>query len=290
MNQNALDVSEGANRTALVDAHVHIHDCFDLSGFLDAAAINFSQAASGLAIDKSYDSLLCLTETSSARSYDQLRARAEAEPGRFIVPGSEWTVDANEERESVTANHPRHGRIYIVAGKQVVVAERLEVLALGCTTTWPDGLPASEVIEGVVSEGAIAVLPWGFGKWLGKRGRIVRSLIDKYSGETIFLGDNSGRPKLFREPFEFSLGRSRGLQVLPGTDPLPFPSESNRAGSFGFAVSIELGTQTPWSDLYRHLAGSSTGIKNFGRLESTARFIRNQLAMQYLLRFGGRSN
>ena len=286
MNLNQFNIVEEATSAVLVDAHVHIHDCFDLSEFLDAAARNFSTAASGLGVADSYVPVLCLTETSYAGKFDELRALAEKNPGACVTRGSGWRVYSIDEAVSLSVDHSQLGKLHIVAGKQIVVAERLEVLALGCAAKWPDGLPASEVIEGVTGAGAIAVLPWGFGKWLGRRGRIIRSLIEEHSNKSLFLGDNSGRPIFFREPREFELGRGLGLKVLPGTDPLPFASESRRAGSFGFFVEGTLNDQTPWSDLCQKLVQPSLNIQHYGRLESPFRFVRNQLAMQYVVRTG----
>ena len=161
------------------------------------------------------------------------------------------------------------------------------MLALGCAESWQDGLPASEVIDGVTGAGAVAVLPWGFGKWLGQRGRILRALIEKHRSQHLFLGDNIGRPVFFSEPHEFELGRSLGLTVLPGTDPLPFASESHRAGSFGCVVDGVVGDLQPWADLCRHLVQPGLSVRRFGRLETPLRFFRNQLAMQYVMRTSG---
>jgi hypothetical protein len=276
--------SGGPEPVALVDTHVHIHDCFDLATFLSRAARNFAAAAADAAVESDYAAVMCLTETSRADVFGRLAAMA----GTDRMPGDHgWTIGATSEPESVTACHPELGRLHLVAGKQIVVAERLEVLALGCMRPWPDGLPAADVIDELTSQRGIAVLPWGFGKWLGNRGQIVRDLIEAHRSEYLFLGDNSGRPILFAEPSEFELGRRLGMRVLPGTDPLPFASESGRAGSFGCIVEAPVGNATPWSDVRRHIVTPATAIRRYGRLESPFRFVRNQVAMQYVVRTAG---
>ena len=276
-----------ATSTILVDAHAHIHKCFDLSEFLDAAAENFTTAASTLGVTGNHEFILCLTETSQAGKFNELCAIAQTTPEASVAPGSDWRINSINPKVNLSVNHPRFGTIHLVGGRQVVVAEKLEVLALGCTTHWPDGLPASELIEEISNAGGIAVLPWGFGKWLGIRGRILRSLIRKHSGQSFFLGDNSGRPVIFHEPYEFELATELGIKVLPGTDSLPIPSESNRAGSFGFHAEIVLSQQDPWPELCNLLLRSNSKIEPYGRLESSFRFIRNQLFMQFLNRTGG---
>ena len=269
---------------ALVDAHVHIHECFRLHDFLTSAAKNFIEIAKRVAPSSEYAAVLCLTETCRARKFDELSELADDSSPTADVNLGGWRVRRNDEPESLTVSHPDLGKMTIVAGKQIVVAERLEVLALGCNDQWSDGQAASDVIDSLIGDKRIAVLPWGFGKWLGSRGEILRGLLDKHQSRFLFLGDNSGRPTFFSEPKEFALGRSKGLKVLPGTDPLPFPAESGRAGSFGFVADIRPDERRPWTSLAGHIASPEAQIEPFGRLESPLRFARNQVAMQLMIR------
>lgn len=278
---NAVHTDNGgfASGLLLVDAHVHVHDCFDLERFLDSAAGNFAGVASGLGAGAGYRAVLCLTETRRANKFAELVARAEDS-------GSGWNVIAGSEPVSVTVEHPELGSMHIVAGRQIVTAERLEVLALGYADCPEDGDPMADVIDSVTAADALAVLPWGFGKWLGGRGRFLRSLIGEKHGRALFLGDNSGRPAGFREPAEFDLARGLGMRVLPGTDPLPFASECERAGSFGFMCRGTISDDRPWSDLRGLLLRPDVALDPYGRLESPLRFMRNQVAMQYYVRAG----
>ena len=47
----------------LVDAHVHIYDCFDLETFLDSALENFKAEAARCGQEDSLTAILLLTET-----------------------------------------------------------------------------------------------------------------------------------------------------------------------------------------------------------------------------------
>lgn len=286
MNSYYQAAGEKVTSAVLVDTHVHIHDCFDLADFLSAASRNFSGAAARQGLHANYDAVLCLTETCHAQKFEMLRGLAESSADGHALSGGNWRVRATDERESVTVENPELGQMHIIAGKQIVAAERLEVLALGCVENWPDGLAAAKVIDGVMGAGCIAVLPWGFGKWLGRRGRILRSLLENHHSDHLFLGDNSGRPIFISEPHEFKLGRRLGLGVLPGTDPLPFASEAHRAGSFGCLLKCMLDKLRPWAELSRHLVQPGLSIQRFGRLETPLRFLRNQAAMQYAVRMG----
>lgn len=263
----------------LVDAHVHIHPCFDLDSFLNAAAANFRRAAADICPEQPYRAVLCLTEGAGARAFDRLWQIADRHSG---MDG--WSIERTHERYSLIASHQKPDSLIVVAGRQIRCKEGLEVLALGTHRLFDDGVALDAAIEQVHAESAVAVLPWGFGKWTGRRGRVVRQLMERRTPEEIFLGDNSGRPAFWREPAEFNLARQRGFRILPGTDPLPFASEVSRPGSYGFAIAGQLSDACPARDMMDIFADPSVRIRPFGRLEGPLRFLRNQLAMQLVKR------
>ena len=108
--------------------------------------------------------------------------------------------------------------------------------------------------------------------------------MESLTPEEISLGDNSGRLAFWLEPAEFSLARRRGFRILPGSDPLPFASEVSRAASYGLAVAGELSDTDPAGDMLTLLSDPAIRITPFGRLEGPVRFLRNQLAMQWVKR------
>lgn len=273
------------NRVRLfVDAHVHIHDCFDVQNFLDAAARNFSHYAAITGAESECKYVLCLTETFGTNRFESLaKAPHDSLPNR-----SAWTFKPSREKECLTACHPDHGEIAIVAGRQIVTAERLEILGLGLLGTVEDGLPIADVVKLVADRGAIPVLPWGFGKWLGTRREVVEKLLGNVGDALLYLGDNSGRPRLLSEPVEFSSATSLGMRILPGSDPLPFASEFDRAGSFGFYVDRVENGDGIWTELLTMLQRGEGDLHHYGSLESPLRFVRNQVAMQYVTRVKNR--
>jgi hypothetical protein len=128
--------------------------------------------------------------------------------------------------------------------------------------------------------GAVPVIPWGFGKWMGTRGKIVRDLLELARKTDIFLGDNGGRPAFLPRPVHFNSAESLGIRILPGSDPLPFSSEYWRPGSFGFLVEGAMNHEHPGKDLGYILLDPNTLPKPYGKLENPYRFFRNQIAMQ----------
>ncbi|MGQ0591249.1 MAG: hypothetical protein ACT4QB_01005 [Gammaproteobacteria bacterium] len=275
----------GDTPAVLIDTHVHIHGCFPLAGFFDAAHVNFERAARAQpethkSSDGGFIGVLMLTETARADCFKRLSAWADgAADGVDSVLG-DWRLRHTEETGSVTAEC--HGQcLYIIAGRQIVTAERLEVLALGFEGFVPDGEPIRQVIDRVRSAAAVAVIPWGFGKWWGGRGKVVSALLKDHEALGFFLGDNSGRTALLGRPAHFEDARRDGIAILPGTDPLPFPAEYGRAGSFGLVAHATIDPGRPAAEIKRLLTGTPLGLKPYGRLETPLRFLHNQIAMQF---------
>jgi hypothetical protein len=173
--------------------------------------------------------------------------------------------------------------ILVIAGRQVACAEDLEVLTLCTLGRIPDGLPIEETLARAKQIDAVSVIPWGPGKWLGARGKLLSSLLSRAKPGELFLGDESSRPVFWGTPRHFHDARERGLGVLPGTDPLPFPREQGRAGSFGYWTWMPLDARRPAAAVKAHLRGlqhPEGQIHPFGSLEGPALFVRNQIAMQ----------
>lgn len=240
----------------LVDAHVHVHSCFSAEALFDGALRNFRRAASDLGHSEAVGCLM-LAEMAGAHWFR--RARQEDESSLLVERGTE--------------------RLVVVAGRQIVTRERLEVLALGRDADIPDGLPLSEALLRVRESGALPVLPWGFGKWWGRRGALVEETIARNEGE-LYLGDNSGRLRLAGMPRLLREARERGLIVLPGTDPLPFPDQAGRAGSFGFVLEGPLDLRRPAEDLLRRVRTLREQPRTYGRGETLPGFLRNQASLQ----------
>ena len=270
------------------DAHVHIHDCFDFQDFFTAAARNFTSISSNGLSTPSNRYVLCLTETSRANKFKELSKQADQKSNSISRSQAVWRFERGANNVCLRASHPNFDEIEIVAGRQIVTAEKLEILALGTIERIEDGLAASNVITAVVDCGAIPVLPWGFGKWLGSRRRAVEDLIDEFADGTLYLGDNSGRPALMSDPAQFELARRLGIRILPGSDPLPFASECNKAGSFGFYTDVVPSLDGIWTDVRNMLQQGEGTLQSYGSLESPVRFVRNQVAMQYVMRISNR--
>ena len=203
----------------LVDAHVHLHDCFDLSTFLEAARLNFEQQQNQ---KQPAIGVLLLTEVQGVQAFAEL-VRGQSQLSEQL---QDWEIVPTEENCSLRFVHRSGQVILVMAGRQVVTAEKIELLTLVTEKTVPDGLSLAESIEGAIAADSIMVLPWGAGKWLGKRGQLVQDCLAQKS-DVLFVGDNGNRPVFWPLP-EFS----QQYRTLPGTDPLPLTDEVERPGSF----------------------------------------------------------
>jgi hypothetical protein len=270
------------NDHVLVDGHVHFHADFDPADFLDAAVRNLHAAAATHDLVGAGGCLL-FTESRGADFFRSLR------DGTRPVPG--WTFRSPDEAESLRAESDAGDALTLVAGRQIVTRERLEVLALAVDVApedVEDGGSIADTIDRVADAGGLPTIPWGFGKWTGDRGRLVRETVDRARPGRLFLGDNGGRPVVMARPALFARAESRGIPVLPGTDPLPVAGQADRVGSYGFVLPDGLRGDRPAArlrDVLRELRGSPLP---FGRLESLPRFLRFQVAVQLRrLRTGG---
>jgi hypothetical protein len=260
----------------LVDGHVHVYDCFSVPAVFDAAAANFAAAAHALGSSDRYDAVLCLVEGERERFMADVRSGKQGRVWRGTH--GYWEAEPGKEPEILVVR--RGGtRLVLLAGRQLVTRERLEVLALGTTAPLRDGGSLEETLEAVRAAGALPVLPWGVGKWVGARGKIVARTLENPEWRQVLVGDNGNRLSLGPEPAQLALARREGRRVLPGSDPLPLAGQESRVGSYGFAVEGELDPARPAAAL-RALLTSRIPFLPFGRRARLGRFVGNQLALR----------
>ena len=254
----------------MVDAHVHFHQQRLVEPTLDAAARNFARL--GPPAGPLFGALL-LAEPARERIFEQITASRTC--GRWQlqpVAGEPQTILASSGE----------GEIAIVCGRQVRCALGLEALALGTTAQYSDGRGLEETLERIRADGGLAVVPWGFGKWMGRAGGIVRDLFSACSDAPgrVFAGDNGGRLHLWGMPRLLEAATEAGFRVLPGTDPFPFAADYRRVGAFGFVAEAEISQSAPWGSLKQWLESPGAAPKPYGRALNPLQFLFNQGWMQ----------
>jgi hypothetical protein len=264
----------------LVDAHVHIHDCFDLERFFTSTHKNFQSQAAGMQASNNFTGTLLLAESAGENWFEILSKRAVVEAHDDSRQSGIWSFQRTGDDRCLELQSGGEQKLYVMAGRQIVTAEGLEVLALITQSLFADGLPVEDTIHSIHENNAVAVFPWGFGKWRGRRRRVLDVVLSNESFSGIFLGDNGGRAGFLGVPGPFNRPSEKWIKILPGSDPLPFAFEQGRAGSFGFWCNETVSADRPAEDLLRILRNPQVRINPYGKLVKPLPFLFKQVAMQ----------
>jgi hypothetical protein len=187
--------------------------------------------------------------------------------------------DSTNSDQGVIETHS--GTIVVVPGTQAISAEGLEVLSLGKELPDSDPMTLSQLVDTVTAFGGIAVVPWGVGKWLGRRGALVTALLRRSNAnDSVLFADNANRPYWWPYPALLKTAQREGLGVITGSDPLPVRGDENRIGSAGVICAAD-SVETAWSQI-RQLLLRDRGplFETFGRPMSNTRFWKNQLLLR----------
>ncbi len=247
-----------------VDTHVHVYRAFDHETFLDAAADNAKRLGRGLGV-------IMLTETRGEHVFRQWHDRNRV---------GAWTFNPNEEDFVMFAQRDGELALAVIAGRQIITQERLEVLALGVDAEFEYGRPIAETVSAVRGRDALPVVPYGFGKWTGERGQIISRLIELHADHGLVLGDNGGRPTLGPRPPHFDQAAAHRVTILPGTDPLPLRSCQRQACRFGVRLDGTFRRETLGREVKTRLAAAGPVPPRFGDHVSLPRAVYQQLALR----------
>jgi hypothetical protein len=265
----------------LVDAHVHIHECFDLNIFLNSSYKNFQKFSKNFNA-QSFEGVLCLTENFNVNFFSKFRKTAElnSNQGNSL----DWRFHITDEPNSIRLSRNRYEVMYIIAGRQIITKEKLEVLGIGLLQNIDDGKPLADVVEFVNKNEALPIIPWGVGKWIGHRKEIVSNFIAGHKNGPLFLGDNSNRPFFWVKPSIFRRAERLNIRDLQGSDPLPIKSEATNAGRYGFMIDAKINPARPFEELKKKVFDLNSSLLQYGSPETTLRFLQNQILMQLIKR------
>jgi hypothetical protein len=262
---------------AVVDPHAHYYAAYGPAAFLDAARDNLSRAAAlveagGPPSPPLPTLALVLLDIRAGHCFVDWRDGG--------VPVAGWTRHTLPDDPAAVrfADAAGHG-VTLIAGRQLVSAEGLEVVVIGTTEAIADGLPVRDYLVSYASSLPV-MLPWGVGKWLGRRGRLVCDLLDGAGLPPFMLGDNAGRPWIWRGTAQFSRAVPRGIRILPGSDPLPIRRHADRVGRSGCMLPVDLSGPRPSQALVNALLAPGTPMRRFGRQSSIGEFVWDQLVLR----------
>lgn len=272
-------MSPAASPKIPVDAHVHFHAPRQVEDTLEAAAVNFRKLRPADAMRERGVLLLAQSARESVFEWlkDQPRVGAWSVTGMPAEPQSLWLRRSDVE-------------ILVVCGRQVDVEPGLELLVLGTHRQVVPGLGLARTVREAQAEGSLAVLPWGFGKWTGRRKRRVREAIASQDLAGMWMGDNGGRLAALPRPPLLAEGERAGRAVLPGSDPFPFGADHRRVGGFGCLVAVDLDQERPWRSLRAALTRVGGSPEAYGSGTGLVGFCLKQVRMQVRKRLAGRSS
>lgn len=208
----------------VADTHVHLYPVHDVDRWLDAAFQNLKMA-------RAAERVVCLTERFDCHAFRDNIFRGDR------IGESALRVER--------AGEP----LFVLAGRQVVTSERLEVLAIGADAEIPDGRPLSEALARVREAGGVPVLAWAPGKWFFQRGKIIAGVLEREPPGSLLIGDSSLRPTLWPDPDLMSYGHARGFKIVAGSDPLPIAGDEALVGTYGSAWDASFDPARPGASI-----------------------------------------
>jgi len=249
----------------IADTHLHLYPCYNLQQSINILRSNLT----GFGSDSLYFGFLA--ERFDCHYFRDLKAK-----DNDIFDSAAKIEDFGE---ALMLSEQGHEDIFLFAGRQVVTKERLEILALTTDMEIPDGLPVEDVVDIVNRAGAIAVLSWAPGKWLGERGKKVGWLLDNCSPDELLLGDTTLRPWCWFEPLLMKKGLKAGYSVVAGSDPLPFVGEEAMMGKYLSSWQMEFDSHDPVGSVRNYLKKADISPARIGRrgscLETLLRLYKN---------------
>jgi len=265
-----------SNNLTLVDTHAHYYPFCTLPEYFDAAYANMQFAAENLGCLQEITSILCLLETETSHWY-----RGLLEIAHSTKQVGEWQLEALDDNQLLLLTRTDGSEILLLPGHQIVTSENLEILIIGTTSRIPHKKSALFYIEEFCNS-HLVIVPWGVGKWLGARGRVVSKLVEHQTSYKFALGDNSGRAAMWKYVPQFDQADQMGINILAGSDPLPIAGQHKKVASYGSVIKGSMQPQNLAGQLREKLLDTKTGsIKSYGQLDNLIQFIANQLLLRF---------
>lgn len=240
------------------DGHFHLYPCHEPKSAISNLINNLNlmaKSARGLEQEEDVFKIAFLAESKQHDYFHKiLKNEIDFKPVGF-------EVSAGPEEHCVSFNKQGKQELCLVAGRQIVTRERLEILGLGMEEIVLDGLHAEEAVERVIAAGGLPVLAFSPGKWLFKRGKIAFALAERHQNN-LLIGDSALRPLGWCEPE--IMRRAKG-KILPGSDPLPLPGDEKYAGCYGFVYQGSFDISKPLTSMKEIIAAMPQTIIPAGR-------------------------
>ena len=216
--------------TIVIDYHAHLYPCYDINTALEGAISRLSSHTRGSELTTL---AIGLCERFDCDFFNQLESNPSS-----IIP--QWNIESLVPKRVIRLSSKKHNTpLLLFAGRQIVTAERLELLCLGVDAKISEKIPFRDAVSEVKDAGGIPVMNWALGKWMFSRKPIVQQLLDEYSPQELLIGDTSLRPRTTITPSIMKKALNSGFKLIAGSDPLPMPEETSLLGSYGLRVEVD---------------------------------------------------
>ena len=257
----------------IIDGHVHIYPVYSLPFALRSGINNLKSLLCGLTQDvSSQDTYMVwlLAERYDCNLFNELKGEnAELKRHGVVVYPS--------ERETLVVESSKKITLFIIAGRQVVTKERLEILSFFNNVPWKDyKYSIHEMIQNVQDSGGMPVINWAPGKWSFSRGRVVEAVINRYAPDKILICDTPLRNTLLPLPRLMQKARGLGVKIIGGSDPLPFAGEERYIGSYGSFIKGIFDPEYPATSLRSLLTDRDIPVQPAGKRNGPFTFLTRQ--------------
>lgn len=230
-------------RLILIDGHVHIYPDYDWAKTIEALL----KLPAGQAETSQPLHLGLLAESRACCFFKTVLAH----PALFQQGSLQLTAGPDTASLCILKDGILKG--FLIAGRQIVTREKLEILGLGADITVSDGLTAEATLDVIIAQGAVPVLSWSPGKWFFGRGKRVRTLIDTQAPGRFLVGDTGLRPTFWPLPGLMKYAAGKRFKIIGGSDPLPLPDEECWAGTYGVSLTVNFDPEKPAASLRKLL-------------------------------------
>jgi hypothetical protein len=212
----------------IADMHVHFYKMYSIEEFFKQALSNFRRHLNTIrtrAHDEKHHEeavyVLCLTETKNGRFFHEITAvLSHSDIVKFCPVQRVYLI----AKRAIVLTVNSKETLVLFPGRQHVTEERIELLSLFHADIYLDPVTLDTLYSIIKDRDGIPILPWGQGKWLFRRGEIIKSFLKK---NRVLLCDHPSRKSFFALNTSFSENK-----VVYGSDPLPFVNEEKAVASY----------------------------------------------------------
>ena len=258
--------------TIIVDGHVHIYSHYNLN---DAIKIGINNLKSTIKekTDSDVIPVWLLVERHDCSFFNEA---TDSAPINFENSG--YTLNTSDEKETLIIEKDGTPILFILAGRQIVTQEGLEVMSLASTLFIEDRTKSTaQVIEHINKNGGVALINWAPAKWFFSRGKVVDKMLDIFSPDELLIGDTSLRTTMWQLPKLMSKAIKKGFKIIAGSDPLPFENEEKLIGTYCFQLTGKFDEKQPAASIRQLLKSSASDISIKGKRNGLIKFLKRQI-------------